>query len=102
MPERTVVLGSAQGLHARPAKIFVEEAARQPVPVFVRTGERGPVPAGGLLGVLSLGAGPGAEVVLSADGEGADAVLDELAALLARDLDAEPDAEPGPAAGAAP
>ncbi|GGV27963.1 HPr family phosphocarrier protein [Actinomadura sp. LOL_016] len=98
MPERTVVLGSAQGLHARPAKIFVQEAARQPVPVFIRIGDRAPVPAGGLLGVLSLGAGPGAEVILSADGDGADAVLDELAALLARDLDAEP----GSAAGAAP
>ncbi|MBE1535929.1 HPr family phosphocarrier protein [Actinomadura algeriensis] len=97
MPERTVVLGSAQGLHARPAKIFVQEAARQPVPVFIRIGDRAPVPAGGLLGVLSLGAGPGAEVILSADGEGADAVLDELAALLARDLDAEPGAPSGAA-----
>ncbi|TDC64873.1 HPr family phosphocarrier protein [Actinomadura sp. GC306] len=92
MPERKVIIGSAQGLHARPAKIFVQRAAQQPVPVSIRTGDRAPVPASSILGVLSLGAGQGAEVVLSADGDGADAVLDELAALLAGDLDAD---EPG-------
>ena len=89
MPERTVVIGSAQGLHARPAKIFVQTAARQPVPVSIRVGDRAPVPASSILGVLSLGAAQGTEVILSADGEGAAAVLDELAALLAGDLDAE-------------
>ena len=31
----------------------------------------------------------GEEVVLTADGDGADAALDELVALLSRDLDAE-------------
>lgn len=89
MPERTVVIGSAQGLHARPAKIFVHAAARQPVPVSLRVGDRAPVPASSILGVLSLAAAQGTEVVLSAEGEGAAAVLDELAGLLARDLDAE-------------
>jgi phosphocarrier protein len=44
-----------------------------------------------MLGVLSLGAKQGTEVTLEASGEGAEAALDELAALLARDLDA-PDA----------
>ncbi|MEU8802021.1 HPr family phosphocarrier protein [Spirillospora sp. NPDC048819] len=92
MPERTVVIGSAQGLHARPAKIFVHMAARQPVPVSIRVGGRAAVPASSILGVLSLGAAQGTEVILSADGDGADAALDELAELLAADLDAE---EPG-------
>ncbi|GAA3940151.1 HPr family phosphocarrier protein [Actinomadura viridis] len=94
MPERTVVVGSAQGLHARPAQIFVREAARQPVPVLISAGGRDPVPAASILAVLALGAGPGARVTLSAEGEEADRVLDELAGLLARDLDAE---EPDPA-----
>lgn len=89
MPERTVVIGSAQGLHARPAKIFVHMAARQPVPVSIRVGDRAAVPASSILGVLSLGAARGTEVILSADGDGADAALDELAGLLAADLDAE-------------
>ncbi|MFG2089069.1 MULTISPECIES: HPr family phosphocarrier protein [unclassified Spirillospora] len=92
MPERTVVIGSAQGLHARPAKIFVHTAAQQPVPVTIRVGDRAAVPASSILGVLSLGAARGTEVILSADGDGADTALDELAELLAADLDAE---EPG-------
>jgi phosphocarrier protein HPr len=89
MPTRTVVVGSATGLHARPAALFVAAAAAQPVAVTIRTGEKKPVPARSILAVLSLGAKCGAEVVLEADGDGADGALDELAALIARDLDAE-------------
>jgi phosphocarrier protein HPr len=89
VPERIVTVGSAQGLHARTAKIFAEAASRQPVAVTVRTGAKGPVPAASLLGLLTLGAVQGAEVTLHAEGEGADASLDELADLLARDLDAD-------------
>ncbi|MFG2005533.1 HPr family phosphocarrier protein [Spirillospora sp. NPDC048911] len=89
MLERTVTIASAQGLHARPAKIFVEAAARQPVPVFIGVGDRAPVPAASMLGVLALGAVQGTEVVLSAEGDQAGTALDELAALLARDLDAD-------------
>ena len=40
--------------------------------------------------VLGLDAKGGDEVVLSAAGDGADAAVDELAALLATDLDATP------------
>jgi phosphocarrier protein len=90
MAERKVVIGSAQGLHARPAKIFVQEAARQPVRVLISAGGKKPVSAASILAVLALGAGPGEEVTLSAeDGEQGERALDELAALVARDLDAE-------------
>lgn len=89
MPTRTVTVGSASGLHARPAALFVAAAAAQPVTVTIRTAQRPAVPAGSMLSVLSLGARCGTEVVLEADGDGADATLDELAELLARDLDAE-------------
>jgi phosphocarrier protein HPr len=92
VPTRTVVVGSSSGLHARPAALFVAAAAKQPVPVTISTdGARKPVPARSMLGVLSLGAKQGTQVTLAADGEGAEGALDELAALLARDLDA-PDA----------
>lgn len=88
MPSRIVTVGSTSGLHARPAALFVAAAAAQPVPVTIRIGEKRPVPARSMLSVLSLGAKCGAEVVLEAEGEGADAALDTLAELLARDLDA--------------
>jgi phosphocarrier protein HPr len=89
MPVRTVTVGSASGLHARPAALFVAAAAAQRVAVTIRTEDRPPVPARSMLSVLSLGARCGAAVTLEAEGEGADAALDALSSLLARDLDAE-------------
>ncbi|WP_422769024.1 HPr family phosphocarrier protein [Plantactinospora sp. WMMC1484] len=93
MATRTVTVGSASGLHARPAALFVAAAGAAPVPVTIRTGEKRAVPANSMLSVLSLGAKQGTEVVLEADGEGAEAALDDLADLLARDLDAEEPAD---------
>jgi phosphocarrier protein HPr len=98
MPSRTVIVGSASGLHARPAAIFVAAAAAQPVAVTIRTEGKRAVPAKSMLSVLSLGAVRGTEVIIEADGDGADAALDALAALLAEDLDAP---EPGPTAASA-
>lgn len=88
MPSRTVKVGSASGLHARPAALFVAAAKAQPVRVRISANGRAAVPADSMLSVLSLGATCGTEVVLEADGDGAQQALDELAALLARDLDA--------------
>jgi phosphotransferase system HPr (HPr) family protein len=97
MPSRTVTVGSASGLHARPAALFVAAAGAQPVPVTIRTGDKKPVPARSMLSVLSLGAKFGTEVTIEAEGDGADAALDELATLLARDLDE--DSEPAASGG---
>ena len=47
------------------------------------------VDATSILGVMALGAKHGEEVVLTAEGDGADAALDGLVELLSRDLDAE-------------
>ncbi|BAL91331.1 putative phosphocarrier protein HPr [Actinoplanes missouriensis 431] len=88
MPTRTVAVGSASGLHARPAKIFVEAAAAAPVKVTIRVGDKKPVPAKSMLSVLALGAKQGTEVTLEAEGDGAEQTLSDLAALLATDLDA--------------
>jgi phosphocarrier protein HPr len=85
--QRTVVIGSDSGLHARPAALFVKAAAAAPVPVTIRVGDGKAVPARSMLSVLSLGARKGAEVTLEADGDGAGAALDELAALLEKNLD---------------
>lgn len=89
MSERTVSVGSRVGLHARPASLFVQAAARQPVPVTIAKPGGDPVDARSILMVIGLDVRGGDEVVLQADGEGADAALDELVALLATDHDAE-------------
>ena len=89
MPERKVAVASSGGLHARPANLFVQAAARQPVAVLISVGDRKPVPAKSILSVLSLGAVQGTEVTLSAEGEHAEESLTALAELLSQDLDAE-------------
>ncbi len=89
MPERTAVVASTVGLHARPAAVFVKAAGEQPAKVRIRKGDGEPVDAASILGIMTLGVEHGDEVVLSAEGEGADASLDALVALLERDLDAD-------------
>ena len=90
MAERRVVVGSSVGLHARPAALFVQAAGRQSVPVTIAKDGVEPVDARSILMVLGLDAKGGEEVILSANGDGADAAVEELAALLATDLDAQP------------
>ena len=90
MVEHRVVIGSSVGLHARPAALFVQAAGRQPVSVTIGKDGVEPVDARSILMVLGLDAKNGDEVVLSASGDGADAAIEELAALLATDLDAAP------------
>ncbi|MET8331330.1 HPr family phosphocarrier protein [Streptomyces sp. NPDC005181] len=90
MHQRTVAVGSRSGLHARPASLLVQAATRQPVKVTISRDGQGAVDARSLLSVLALAAQYGDSVVLAAEGDGAEAAVEELATLLARDLDATP------------
>jgi phosphocarrier protein HPr len=89
MPERRVVVGSKVGLHARPAALFVQAAARQPVSVTIARDGKPPVDAKSILAVLGMDVRGGEEVILAAEGEGAEAALDDLAVLVAADHDAK-------------
>jgi phosphocarrier protein len=88
MAEKTVTVASSVGLHARPASLFAQAAAKVGVPVTLTSAGKS-VNAASILGVLSLGIGHGEEVTLSAEGDGADAAVEELATLLEKDLDKE-------------
>ncbi|MCU1470034.1 MAG: HPr family phosphocarrier protein [Glaciihabitans sp.] len=87
MPERTVTIASAHGLHARPASLFVQAVTASGLPVFLTKGEK-TLNAASILGVISLGIEHGDQVTLKAEGESADAVLDSLVELLTTDFDA--------------
>jgi phosphocarrier protein HPr len=87
MSERTVVVASSHGLHARPAALFTQAAAKSGVAVKLTKGDR-TVDASSILGVISLGIDHGDEVVLAAEGEGADEALDALESMLLEDHDA--------------
>lgn len=89
MATRTVIIASKVGLHARPASLFVQAAAGTGLHVTIAKEGSEPVDARSILGVMSLGVQQGQSVLLTADGNGADAVLDELVSLLSRDLDAQ-------------
>ncbi|MCU1407759.1 MAG: phosphocarrier protein HPr [Glaciihabitans sp.] len=87
MAERTVTIASAHGLHARPASLFVQAVGASGLAVELTKGDK-TLNAASILGVISLGIEHGDEVTLRAEGDNADAVLDDLAAFLATDHDA--------------
>lgn len=85
---RTVRIGSSNGLHARPAKLFAQAAKESGIPVTIAKGDGAPVNAASILGVIALGAENGDYVTLTADGDTAEQVLDTLTELLTTDHDA--------------
>lgn len=88
MASRTATIASSVGLHARPAALFVEAATASGLEVTIGRPGGTPVDARSILGVMTLGAKHGEEVVLAADGDDAEEALDSLVELLSRDLDA--------------
>ena len=86
MPSKTVVVGSAIGLHARPAAIIAERVEELGVEVLIGIPGDEPVDASSSLMIMTLGAGNGAEVEVSSDNEAALAVV---AGLVEQDLDAD-------------
>ncbi|MFM9877970.1 MAG: HPr family phosphocarrier protein [Rhodoglobus sp.] len=89
MSERTVTVASRVGLHARPASLFAQAAAKAGVPVTLTSAAGNSVNAASILGVLSLGISHGETVTLSAEGDGAESALDSLVDVLSTDLDKE-------------
>ncbi|TRY18668.1 HPr family phosphocarrier protein [Tessaracoccus rhinocerotis] len=88
MASRNVVVGSAVGLHARPAALIAAAAAEYDDDITIRRAESDPgkgVDAGSSMMIMTLGAKQGAEVVVESDNE---AAVNEIAALIEQDLDA--------------
>ncbi|GAA2949610.1 HPr family phosphocarrier protein [Microbacterium luteolum] len=84
---RTVRIGSSHGLHARPAKLFAQAAKESGLAVTIAKDSGKPVNAASILGVISLAVEHGDYVTLTADGDGAEDVLDTLTELLTTDHD---------------
>ena len=85
MPSNTVPVGSAIGLHARPAALIAQAATELGVPVTLSTDGEEPVDAGSALMIMTLGAGHGDQVTVESDDEAALARITEL---VQADLDA--------------
>ena len=82
MITRSATIGAANGLHARPAAVFVEAVEATGVDVTI-TFDGEEADASSLLQVMTLGAEHGDEVQLSAE-DGNEEALDRLAELLVK------------------
>lgn len=92
MIERRVKIGSSSGLHARPAALFVRKVTELAIPVTIAKDGQNPVDARSIMMVLTQNIACGDEVVIASTAEDSGAVIDDLCAFLASDLDALEDA----------
>jgi phosphotransferase system HPr (HPr) family protein len=82
--ERKIIVKTKQGLHARPAAMFVQIANKHDSAVTVRRGEE-EINGKSIMGILMLGADHGCEVTLAVDGPDAEAAFQELEAFLGKE-----------------
>jgi len=85
--QRTVTFGSAVGLHARPASTIAKAAADSGHAVTLEAANGKKANAASVLLLLSMGVSQGDELILTVDGDDAEAAADELAALISSELD---------------
>ena len=79
-----VVIKNPQGLHARPAAMFVKIASKYNSNIALQKGEER-VNGKSIMGILTLGIEQNAKVVLEADGDDAAEVVTELTQLLTKE-----------------
>ena len=82
--EKKISVKCRQGLHARPAAMFVQIANKYLAQVSVRRGTE-EVNGKSIMGILMLGADYGCEVQLIVDGKDADQAFVELEAFLGKE-----------------
>jgi phosphotransferase system HPr (HPr) family protein len=88
MAEATIQIRNKVGLHARPASLFVQTAAKFSSKVRVKnlTANGNFVDAKSIIMVLTLGVMKDHEVVIQTEGEDADAALAALKSLIESDF----------------
>jgi len=78
---RSVRIVNALGLHARPAAAFVRIAGRHACQIFVKKDDL-EVNGKSIMGMMMLAAEVGSELVIRAEGEGAEQAAEDLVALV--------------------
>ncbi|MFZ5800626.1 MAG: HPr family phosphocarrier protein [Candidatus Omnitrophota bacterium] len=81
---RQLIIKNQQGLHARPAALFVQTANKYDAAIVVKKG-RQKVNGKSIMGILMLAAGKGATILIEADGEDAQKAIEELERILSKD-----------------
>lgn len=85
MASKTVIVASAEGLHARPAGLIAEAAEKYDTDIELSTEGEDPVDAASSMMIMALGAEKGVKVTVTSDNE---AAVEEIAKLVETDLDA--------------
>ncbi|MDD5496431.1 MAG: HPr family phosphocarrier protein [Candidatus Omnitrophica bacterium] len=83
---KTIIIKNKQGLHARPAALFVQIANKFDSDITVSKGKK-KVNGKSIMGIMMLEAGKGAHVIITADGEDAELAVKELEELLLSDIE---------------
>jgi phosphocarrier protein HPr len=81
MVTKDFVVKNATGLHARPATLLAKKAAQFKSDVSIQNGDK-VVNAKSLIGILSLGAGKGANLKLVINGADEEVALTEIVKFL--------------------
>ena len=79
--ERVVTIKNKQGLHARPAALFVQIANKFSSDITITKG-RQKINGKSIMGIMMLAAGAGSKITIIADGDDADRAIVELEKLL--------------------
>lgn len=75
--KKTIIIRNSQGLHARPAALFVQIANKFNSDITVsKDGEK--VNGKSIMGLMMLAAGCGSEIEIEAEGEDAARTVDQL------------------------
>ena len=85
MKEFTYTIKDEMGIHARPAGLFVKEAAAFPCAVTI-TKDGKEVDAKRIFGVMGLGVTCGQEIILKTDGEKEEEAMETLSKFLEENL----------------
>lgn len=85
MKEFQYTITDREGIHARPAGIFVKEAAAFPCKVTIAKGDK-EVDAKRIFGVMGLGVKCGEEITIRTDGEQEEEAIAKLSNFLQENL----------------
>jgi len=75
--KKTVIIKNKQGLHARPAAIFVQVANKFDSRIVIRRGKE-EINGKSIMGILMLGAEKGSQIILEIEGDDATLAMAEL------------------------
>lgn len=82
--KKKMIVKSKQGLHARPAALFVQVANKYDALITVRKGDDA-VNGKSIMGILMLGAERGTEIYVEAEGDDAHLAIEELEKLVSEE-----------------